>query len=67
MELLQKFKLNLLPITVNKAHATDNRKARKRKNYADVVKVTKRNHWSQKAIAVTLMKRMVRIKLILKK
>ena len=40
MELLQKFKLNLLPITVNKAHVTDNWKVRKRKNYADVVKVT---------------------------
>ena len=39
VELLQKFKLNLLPITVNMTHVTDNRKARKRKNYADV-KVT---------------------------
>ena len=40
VELLQKFKLNLLPITVNMTHVTDNWKARKRKNYADVVKVT---------------------------
>ena len=29
------------PITVNMMHVTDNRKARKRKTYADVVKVTK--------------------------
>ena len=29
------------PITVNMMHFTDNRKARKRKTYADVVKVTK--------------------------
>ena len=29
------------PITVNMMHVTDNRKTRKRKTYADVVKVTK--------------------------
>ena len=29
------------PITINMMHVTDNRKARKRKTYADVVKVTK--------------------------
>ena len=29
------------PITVNMMHVTDKRKARKRKTYADVVKVTK--------------------------
>ena len=56
-----------LPITVNMTHVTDNRKARKRKTYADVVKVTQTQPLVSEIKISHFRKRTVRIKLILKK